>query len=83
MALEQELKTYKEKLPELIANNNEGKFALIHGDRIIDIFGTYEDAIRDGYEKCGLEPFMVKQIQTIEQVHFISRLVPCHTSPVR
>jgi hypothetical protein len=31
MALEKELKTYREKLPELKAH--EGKFVLIHGDR--------------------------------------------------
>lgn len=83
MALERELATYKEKLPELIANNNEGKFALIHGDAVVDVFGTYEDAIKEGYAKFGLEEFLVKQVQMIEQVHFISRLIPCHTSHVK
>ena len=80
MALEKELQTYKAKLPELLAAEGEGKYALIHGDDLVDVFGTYEDAIKDGYSKFHLEPFLVKQIQTIEHVQFISRLVPCHTS---
>jgi len=73
MALEKELETYKNKLPELKAH--EGKFVLIKGDKVIDMFGTYEDAIKAGYNKFKLEPFLVKQIHTIEQVQFISRFL--------
>jgi hypothetical protein len=80
MALERELQTYKSKLAELIANGNEGKFALICGDEVVDVFGTYEDAIKEGYGKFHLEPFLVKQVASIEQVQFISRLLPCHIS---
>jgi hypothetical protein len=79
MALEQELQTYKAKLPELKAS--EGKFVLIHGDEVVDVFGTYEDAIKEGYSRFKLEPFLVKQIHSIEQVQFISRLVDPCTSP--
>jgi len=78
MALERELATYKAKLQELLPD--EGKYALIHGDDVIAVYGTYEDAIKEGYAKFGLDPFLVKQIQSSEQVHFISRLIPCHTS---
>jgi len=81
MALEKELETYRAKLPELISD--EGKFVLIHGENVVAIYGTYEDAIREGYSRFSLQPFLVKQIQSTEQVHFISRLLPCHTSPVR
>lgn len=83
MALETELKTYKSNLPNLIADNNEGKFVLIHGEEVVDVFGTYEDAIKEGYTRFGLTPFLVKQVQAIEHVEFISRFVPCHISPVR
>ena len=77
MALERELATYKAKLPEL--KDQEGKFVLVHGSDIVDVFGTYEDAIKEGYQKFGTaDPFLVKQIQAIEQVQFISRFVdPC------
>ncbi len=78
MALEQELETYKAKLSEM--KDQEGKFVLIHGAEVIDYFGTYEDAVKEGYSQFKLTPFLVKQVQSVEQVHFISRLLdPCHT----
>ena len=78
MALEKELKTYSEKLSELLVN--EGKYVLIHGEDIVGCFVAYEDAVNEGYEKFGLEPFLVKRIQATEQVQFVTRLAPCHTS---
>ncbi len=82
MALEKELQVYRSKLPELATE--EGKYVLVHGEDLVGVYGTYEDAIKAGYEKFKLEPFLVKQIHAIEQVQFISRLVArasCHTSP--
>jgi len=77
MALERELEVYLSKLPELKAEN-EGKFVLIYGDQVIDIFGSYEDAIKAGYGQFGLEPFLVKQIHALEPTQFASRFVdPC------
>jgi hypothetical protein len=82
MALEQELETYKAKLPELSAS--EGKFVLIHGDEVTGIFDTYSDAIKEGYAKFGLGSFLVKQIQAVERIQFVSRFVdPCRTSHSR
>ncbi len=81
MALEQELKVYKTKLPELALD--EGKFVLIHGTSVVSVYTSYEDAIKEGYSKFGLEPFLVKQIHAVEQIQFVSRLFeaqPCHTS---
>lgn len=81
MALEKELETYKQKLPELKAE--EGKFVLIQGSNVVRTFTSYEDAVKAGYAEFGPnKPFLVKRIQAIEQAHFISRFVePCHTSP--
>ena len=76
MALEKELETYKLKLSEL--KQEEGKFVLIQGDKVIGTFTSYEDAIKEGYRLFSLDPFLVKQIHAIEQVQFISRSVsPC------
>lgn len=77
MALERELATYTTKLPELKAN--AGKYVLIHGDDVVDVFGNYDDALKEGYAKFGLTPFLVKQIEAVEHAHFISRFV----QPVR
>ena len=73
MALEKELAVYKNRLREW--KEHEGKFVLIHGDGVIDFFSSYEDAIKIGYEKFKLEPFLVKQIQTVEVVQYITRLI--------
>jgi hypothetical protein len=79
MALEKELATYKSKLPEL--TESEGKFVLIHGDDVVDTYTSYEDAIKDGYARFKLEPFLVKQIHAIEQVQFVSRFVERCNAP--
>jgi hypothetical protein len=73
MALETEMATYQLKLSEL--KQHEGKFVLIHGNEVIDVFSSYDDAIKAGYRAFGLSsPFLVKQIQALERVQFISRL---------
>lgn len=72
MALEKETLTYQERLPDLAAH--EGKYVLIHGDEVADFFASYEDAIKAGYQKFGLSPFLVKQIHATAQIQFISRL---------
>jgi hypothetical protein len=78
MALEAELALYHAKLAEW--TDQEGKFVVIHGTTVVDFFSSYEDAIKVGYDKFGLQPFLVKQVNTIEQVQFISRFNdPCST----
>jgi hypothetical protein len=74
MALEREIETYRSKLPEL-KGENEGRFVLIKGDQVVDIFTSYEDALKAGYEKFGLDPFLVKKIEAVEQAQLISRFV--------
>jgi hypothetical protein len=71
MALETELATYREKLAEL--KEHEGKFVLIHGNRIVDFFAAYEDAIKAGYQQFKLEPFLVKQVNAVERVLHVTR----------
>jgi hypothetical protein len=80
MALEKELDTYHKKFAELKAQH-EGKFVLIHGDVVVDTFSTYEDAIKRGYQEFKREPFLVKQIHTVEPVFFVSRVTPL-THPI-
>ena len=72
MPLEAEMATYRAKLTELA--RDEGRYVLIHGPDVVDTFAAYEDALRAGYREFGLEPFLVKQIQTTELVQFISRV---------
>jgi hypothetical protein len=71
MALEREIKTYKDKLPELQAS--EGKFVLISGDTVSGIFDSYQDALAAGYERFGMTPFLVKQISMVEVLASFTR----------
>lgn len=77
MALEKELATYRAKLAEL--KEHEGKFVLIHGDRVVDFFAAYEDAIKAGYQQFQLEPFLVKQVNAVERIQHVTR----HIMPYR
>ncbi len=74
MALEKELATYQRELAELLAH--EGKYVLIRGDDVIETWDTYDDALKAGYQKFGLEPFMVKRIEWAETVQNFSRDIP-------
>ena len=79
MALEKELETY-ERLKEQLLLESDGKYAVISGDALLGVYSTYDDALKIGYEKCSLNPFLVKKITAIEPINFFSRsLDPCHT----
>ena len=63
--LDQELATYEAHRDELLGKAT-GKFVLIKGDRIVDIFENPIDATKRGYEEFGSTPFFVKEIVEIE-----------------
>jgi UDP-2,3-diacylglucosamine pyrophosphatase LpxH len=71
MALERELATYAQQKNNLLAD--EGKFVVIHGDTVVGTYTSYEDAVKVGYEKCGLRDFLVKKIESAETVHWFTR----------
>lgn len=72
--LDKELQTYTQRLPDLLSH--AGKFVLIHGETVVETYDTYEDAIKAGYEKFQLDPFLVKQIAQVERIAFFSRDFP-------
>lgn len=71
--LKAELETYNRNKGRLVSEA-EGKFVVIHDGEIAGIWDTYPDALRAGYEKFGLKPFLVKQIEVLEQIHTITRV---------
>ena len=75
--LDEERETFARALPHLGAE--EGRYALVKGDRVEGVFDSFRDAIQVGYDRFGLEPFMVKRVEAVETVHFIPRAVfrPC------
>lgn len=70
-ALEKEILTYAHKLPGLLAQ--QGKFVLVHGEDVVGIYDSYEDALKFGYQRFQLSPFLVKQIAPAERVSFFTR----------
>lgn len=71
MSLEIEQATFERRRAEFAAH--AGKFVLIHADQVADFFETYEDAIKAGYQRFALKPFLVRQILSSVQASFISR----------
>jgi len=71
IVFKQELALYQQKLPELMPE--QGKWVLIHRDEFGGVFAAYEDAIKEGYDKYGALPFLVKQIESEGQAHFFTR----------
>jgi len=63
--LKKELLTYEAQKNELIGKS-KGKFALVKEDHVLDVFDTKNDAIRQGYERLGNVPFLVKQIVEVD-----------------
>ncbi|MBI3319406.1 MAG: hypothetical protein HYZ89_02305 [Candidatus Omnitrophica bacterium] len=69
VVLEREYKVFKDHHAELLAKG-EGKFALVKGDTISDIFTSYEDALKEGLRRFGDVPFLIHEIQREEDVQF-------------
>lgn len=73
--LTSEVETYERHREELLGQA-EGKFVLICRDEIAGVFDTEEDAVRQGYERFGNVPFLVKQIVKVETPqNFVSNLL--------
>jgi hypothetical protein len=71
MPLEKEIRTFEREKPNLLSH--QGKFVVIAGDEIAGVYVAYEDALRSGYQKFGLKPFLVRKIQAVEQAEHFTR----------
>ncbi len=72
MALETELETFRKNLPELLVD--VGKFVLIRSDEV-SVWSDADAAIDAGYERYGLDQFLVKEIAEHEVPKYFSRRV--------
>lgn len=71
--LTDELATYNANLSQWA--EYEGQYVLIHGTQVVGFHEAYEKALRAGYERFGLAPFLVKRVLRQHQAHFVSRMV--------
>jgi hypothetical protein len=63
-SFQQELCVYLQQLPSLLAEGEEGRFAVIKGNQISGTWDTYRDASQYGRERFGDEPFMIHRIDS-------------------
>jgi hypothetical protein len=67
-ALAAEWETYRREVGRLLAEGQEGKFALIKGDQIVGIYETWDAARQAGLQKYLSQPHMVRPILSREPV---------------
>jgi hypothetical protein len=60
--LKQELSTFLRELPRLLAEGNEGRFALVKGNEVVSVWDTSDDAYQAGCERYGMGPFLAQPI---------------------
>jgi hypothetical protein len=76
MALEKEWETFQRELPGLLQDPaNRGKYALIKGDKVDSIWPTVDEGLQAGYDRFGLDPFMVQEINDKPEPRYFSHRV--------
>ena len=73
-ALEEEHITYSDRVADWVVDH-DGEFVVIKGSDVLGFYPTYERALTEGYERYGVAPFLVKEVSSQEQAHFVSRFV--------
>lgn len=76
MSLEREWEAFCRELPGLLGiPENVGKYALIHGEKVDSLYPTVHEAIAAGYDRFGIDPFLVQHVVEKETPRFFSRSV--------
>ena len=72
---------FQRELPHLISNPaNRGRFALINNEQVIELFDTFEEGVQAGYDRFGLLPFLVLEVNDRpEPIYFSRNLQPCQS----
>ncbi len=71
---------FRRELPHLLAEpGNRGMFALVHGDEVAGLYPTFEAGLSAGYDKFGLDTFLVKEVTEHEEPRYFPRNLRCPT----
>ena len=63
-----EVQTFHRELPRLLAEGHEGKWALIKGGEVVELFQTFDEGCRAGWERYLLQPFLVQPVREWQPV---------------
>lgn len=73
MILEQEVAFYRAHKKELL-RLHKGKFVLIKGERLVDVFETARSAYAGGLKEFGNVPFLIQEVREREIIETIPGL---------
>lgn len=59
--LEQELEYFERNLSAWLTEN-QGRFALVHGQELVGMFNTNDDALSEGARQFGLSSFLIRPV---------------------
>ena len=74
-ALDGDFATYQAHLADM-TKDHEGQYVLIREGNIIGFFPDRSKAVREGYRRFGIVPFLVKEVTVIERVFYLHNVVP-------
>ena len=74
LALQVEL-NYFEAHKEEWLDKHKGKFLLIKGEELIDVFSSLDDAYKAGVKLYGNQPFFIKQLFEVDTTNQIPSLM--------
>lgn len=67
--LRRERRTFKRERARLLAEGHAGKWVVIKGKELVGIYADMQEALRAGYDRFGLEQFMVKEIAEKDRIY--------------
>ena len=75
--LKREYRVYLKHRDEFVPEHLND-FVLIKGDRIINFYKSYEDALESGLENFGNVPFFIRDVKKEEEIHFFQQRITAH-----
>jgi hypothetical protein len=69
-----------EKVRHQLLQDHRGKIALIHGDEVVGVFSTVNDALLEGYRRFGYVRMVAREIRDDEEVEYIGPVDIHHPS---
>jgi hypothetical protein len=75
-----ELLAYEAALPRVL-QQHEGEYVVIKGEKLMQFFQRYDEALEWAYATFGLDAFFVKKVLPADMamVHFTRDLGPCRS----
>jgi len=72
---EKEFKTLKEHSQQLKLENPHGGFVVINEEEILGVWLNRQDALKQGIEQYGNQPFLVRNLQEQNSIWYFTRAI--------